>query len=173
MAGTRCVRRLFNRFSCLSSHFFPLPILTPRHTPSTLAHKKPQSDFDGHAKRSSFNIQAYANVYGTKCAGIMNLPHAAPNEFFAEGFWGNKCILAADAAYLDLGGGCVADATIHNRFIMGNNTIYTPNAAPTISCGKTYSFAEWEKLGLDKGSSAATLPTAAQIVAWARETLNM
>ena len=112
-------------------------------------------------------------MYGTKCTGIMNLPHVAPNDFFAEGYWGNKCILAADAGYLDLGSGCVADGTIQNRIILGNNTIYTPSAAPTISCGKSFTFAEWATLGLDKGTTVATLPTADAIIGWAKDTLGM
>ncbi len=131
-----------------------------------------KSDFDGHAKRSMNNVHAYSNVYGAKCVGIMNLPHAAPNDFFAEAYSGNKCILAADAGYLDMGS-CTPDATLANRMILGNNTIYTPNAAPTVSCGKTYSFKDWVALGLDVGTTAATLPDAATIIGWARETLGM
>jgi hypothetical protein len=101
----------------------------------------------------------------------MNLPHAAENDFFAEGYWNNKCVLAGDNAYLDLGSGCAADATLANRIILGNNTIYTPSASTSISCGKSYTFAEWAALGLDAGSSVQTLPTADEIISWAREIL--
>lgn len=101
----------------------------------------------------------------------MNLPHVAPNDYFAEGYYNNKCVLAADAGYLELGSGCVADATLANRIILGNNTIYTPSASASISCGKSYTFAEWAALGLDVGSSVQTLPTADEIIGWAREIL--
>ena len=55
-------------------------------------------------------------MYGTKCVGISNLPHAAPNDFFAEAYNGNKCILASDAAYLEMGS-CTPDATLANRIV--------------------------------------------------------
>jgi hypothetical protein len=132
-----------------------------------------RSDFDGHAKRSFNNIHAYSSVYGTKCTGISNLPHAAPNDFFAEGYWNNKCVLASDAGYLELGGDCVPDATLANRIIIGNNSVFTPNASASISCGKTYTFAEWAALGLDAGSTVSTLPPAATIIGWARATLGL
>lgn len=98
----------------------------------------------------------------------MNLPHVSENDFFAEEYSGNKCVLAGDDAYLDLGSGCVADATLANRMILGNNTVYTPSAAASISCGKTYTFAEWAATGLDPGSSVQPLPTAEEIIGWAR-----
>ena len=132
-----------------------------------------KSDFDGHSKRSFNNIHAYSNVYGSKCAGIMNLPHVSVNDFFAEGYRGNKCVLAEDAGYLDLGGGCTPDATLANRILLGNNSIYSPTGAVTVSCGKSYSFAEWAALGLDVGSSVHTLPDAPTIIGWARATLGM
>ncbi len=142
---------------------------------SSLAFASPvaQSDFDGHAKRSFNNIHAYANVYGPKCTGISNLPHAAENDFFAEAYSGNKCILSGDDGYLNLGGGCVPDATLANRIIIGNNTIYTPNASTSVSCGKSYTFPEWVALGLDKGTTVQSLPTADQIITWAKDTLGM
>lgn len=103
----------------------------------------------------------------------MNLPHAAENDFFAEAYSGNKCILAADAPYLELGSGCVADATLANRILLGKNEIYTPSASASISCGKSFTFAEWMALGLDAGSTIAALPTSDTIIGWARETLGM
>ena len=133
-----------------------------------------KSDFDGHSKRSYNNIHAYSNVYGSKCVGIMNLPHASPNNFFAEGYWQNKCILAdAGDGYLDLGSPCSVDSTLANRMILGNNTIYAPNSSVTVSCGKSYTFAEWAATGADPGTTVADLPSAATIIGWARETLGM
>ena len=133
-----------------------------------------KSDFDGHSKRSYNNIHAYSNVYGSKCVGIMNLPHASPNNFFAEGYWQNKCVLAdAGDGYLDLGSPCSVDSTLANRMILGNNTIYAPNSSVTVSCGKSYTFAEWAATGADPGTTVADLPSAATIIGWARETLGM
>ena len=133
-----------------------------------------KSDFDGHAKRSFRNIHAYSNVYGSKCVGIMNLPHASPNNFFAEGYFENRCVLAnAGDGYLDLGSPCSVDSTLANRMILGNNTVYAPNSSVSVSCGKTYSFTEWAATGADPGTTVADLPSAATIIGWARVTLGM
>jgi hypothetical protein len=113
-------------------------------------------------------------VYGTKCVGIMNLPHAAPNAYFAEGYYGNKCVLAAaGAAYLDLGSGCAADATLASKVVLGNNSLFVPNSTATVSCGKKYTFAEWAATGVDAGTTIADVPAADVIIGWARETLGL
>jgi len=102
----------------------------------------------------------------------MNLPHDAPNDFFAEAYSGNKCVLAG-TQYLDLGEGCTTDASrLVNKIILGNNTVYAPGDV-TVNCGKTYTFAQWAALGLDKGSSVLPLPTTDTIIGWARQTLQM
>ena len=44
----------------------------------------------------------------------------------------------------------------------------------TITCGKTYSLADWQAAtGLDKGSSVAEVPSIAQMMAWGRALLGM
>jgi hypothetical protein len=112
-------------------------------------------------------------VYGTKCLGISNLPHAAVNDFFAEGYWNNKCILAsAGAPYLQMGD-CATDATFPSRMIVGNNTVYAPNASATVSCGKGYTFQEWVALGLDQGTTIADMPTTADILQMFKDVLGM
>ena len=127
----------------------------------------------GHAKRSYNNVHAYSNVYGTKCLGISDLPHAAPNDFFAEGYYSNKCILAtAGAPYLNMGS-CTPDATFASRMVVGNNTIYAPNASVTVSCGKTYTFAEWAALGLDPGTTVAEVPSVDAMMQMFKDTLGV
>ena len=133
-----------------------------------------KSDFDGHAKQSYNNVLAFANVYGSKCVGIGNAPHAAPNSFFAEGFYNNTCILSgAGDTYLDIGD-CTADATLANRVLLGNNRIMSPggSAAP-INCGKTFAFADWIATGLDAGTTLANVPATADIIKMGRAVLNM
>lgn len=44
---------------------------------------------------------AFANVYGSKCVGIGNAPHAAPNNFFAEGFWSKFSLSRVQCAAAD------------------------------------------------------------------------
>ena len=117
---------------------------------------------------------AFANVYGSKCVGIGNAPHASPNSFFAEGFYNNTCILSgAGDAYLDIGD-CAADATLANRVLLGNNHIMSPggSAAP-INCGKTYAFADWIALGLDVGTTLSDVPATADIIKMGRAVLGM
>lgn len=143
----------------------------------TLAHAPAPSltlpSLQGHAKRSYNNVHAYSSVYGAKCLGIMNLPHAAPNDFFAEGYYNNKCILSsADAPYLQMGS-CTPDATFASRMVVGNNSVYAPNASVTVSCGKGYSFEEWVALGLDLGSTVADLPTVDEMVQMFKDTLGL
>lgn len=133
-----------------------------------------KSDFDGHAKRSYNNLHAYANVYGSRCVGIMNLPHAATSDFFAEAYVNNTCVLAAAGdAYLDLGSPCSPDSTFPSRMILGNNSLYVPNSTAVVNCGKSYKFQDWMGLGFDNGSTIAELPSSATIVAWARALLHM
>ena len=131
-----------------------------------------RSDFDGHAKRSFSNVHAFASVYGTKCLGISNLPHAAENDFFAEGYWDNKCILASAGAPSLQMGDCATDATFPTRMIVGNNTVYAPNASATVSCGKGYSFQEWVALGLDQGTTIADVPATADIIQMFKDVLG-
>ena len=75
---------------------------------------------------------------------------------------------------MDLGSGCAATHDLANRMLLGNNTIYLPGGlGGSVSCGKTYSFAEWIALGLDKGTTIADIPSSAVIVGWARTMLGM
>jgi hypothetical protein len=133
-----------------------------------------KSDFDGHRKQSFNNILAFANVYGSKCVGIGNAPHASPNPFFAEGFFNNTCILANTGdPYLQIGD-CVADATLANRVVLGGNKIMSPGGtAASISCGKTYSFNDWIALGLDVGTTLSDVPASADIITMARNLLSI
>ena len=132
-----------------------------------------KSDFDGHGKRSYNNIMAFANVYGSKCVAIMNLPHASPNPFFAEGFYNNTCILTnAGDAYLELGS-CTPDATLANRMLLGGNTVMVPEKKTTATCGKTYAIADWLATGLDVGTTVAEVPTTAAIIQMARTLLSI
>jgi hypothetical protein len=105
----------------------------------------------GHAKRSYNNIHAYSYVYGGMCVNIMNLPHTAPNTYFAEGYYNNKCVLSDPSGVYLSAGSCTPDATLASRFVLGNNTVYTPNADASVRCGKTYTFAQWAALGVDLG----------------------
>ena len=71
-----------------------------------------------------------------------NLPIASPNNFFAEGFFNNTCILTNEGDhYLNMGD-CTPDSTLPNRMLLGDNTVLVPNMSTSITCGKTYSFPE-------------------------------
>lgn len=90
------------------------------------------------------------------------------------GYWNNTCILTnANDAYLDLGSPCTADSTLTNRIILGHNTILVPGQQTSVSCGKTYTMAEWLALGLDVGTTVGEVPPTSDIIALARATLGM
>ena len=130
-----------------------------------------KSDFDGHGKRSYNNLMAFANVYGGRCLSISNLPHDAPNNYFAEGFWNNTCILAqAGQQYLHVGD-CVADKTLANRLILGQNKVMVPKGDTSVTCGPTYNISTWLALGLDVGTQVTEVPPTDTIMALAREKL--
>lgn len=132
-----------------------------------------KSDFDGHAKQSYNNVMAFANVYGSRCLSIMNLPHASPNAYFAEGFVNNTCILTNSGdVYLDLGS-CTSDSTLPNRMLLGNNRVMVPGSMTSVTCGKTYSFSDWMALGYDAGTTISDVPTTADIIAMGRAVLQM
>ena len=157
---------------CHTRYLFLLPLRPPPLPLFPSSGKK--SDFDGHAKVTHDSIHAYSNVYGSKCVGIMNLPHASPNSYFAEGYFNNKCVLSSSGdAYLDLGSPCAVDSTLANRMLLGNNSIFAPNATVGVSCGKSYTFAEWAATGADPGTTVADLPPATTIIAWARDMLSI
>ena len=104
----------------------------------------------------------------------MLTPYKAPDNFFAEGYWDNRCILASAGSYLSLGSGCIATPDIAMRILLGNNTIYVPGGKDAVvSCGRSYSFKHWAALGLDPGTTIAEVPQSAQIVGWARTMLGM
>lgn len=105
----------------------------------------------------------------------MNLPHAAPNDFFAEGYWNNTCILAAPAPYLNMGACDPNPATFSSTMILGNNTILVPggSASLSVSCDKDYTMDQWLALGIDEGTTAGELPSTPQIIQWARELLSI
>ena len=132
-----------------------------------------KSDFDGHAKQSYSNVLAFANVYGSRCVSIMNLPHAAPNAFFAEAFYNNTCILTSQGdVYLDLGS-CTPDATLPNRMILGGNRVFVPGSATSVTCGKSFQFADWIATGLDPGTTVGEVPPTPTIIAMARSLLSI
>eukprot|EP01043_Picozoa_sp_COSAG02_P016751 COSAG02_NODE_743_length_17764_cov_9.908916_11_plen_82_part_00 len=60
-----------------------------------------KSNFEGHNKRSSGNVHAYASVYGDSCLNGLN----QITWHYAEGYYNNICLLAkAKDTYLNLDG---------------------------------------------------------------------
>ena len=45
--------------------------------------------------------------------------------------------------------------------------------AASISCGKTYAFADWIALGLDVGTTLSDVPASADIITMARNLLSI
>lgn len=131
-----------------------------------------KSDFNGHSKRDANNIHLFANVYGAKCVGIMDLP---TKPGFYEAYHGNVCVLVAGGAYMDLGANCETTSlpAFNVGFLAGNNTVYVDGSGGSVTCGKTYPYAQWAALGLDPGTTlSTTLPTSATMITWVRQLLG-
>lgn len=60
-----------------------------------------------------------------------------------------------------------------NRILLGHNSILVPNSQTSVSCGRTYTMAEWLALGLDVGTTVGPQPPTADIIDMARRTLAM
>ena len=85
--------------------------------------------------------------------------------------WTNsRCILLAANVPYSIGY-CNPNDT-SNIPLHANNTIYTHNGTAVYQCGDAQlSLAEWQKLGLDRGTQEAVTPDVQQVVAWASEVL--
>ena len=142
------------------------------HSLTTYFHP-PQSDFDGHAKRSDNNLHVYSSVYGSRCVGIG--AQYLPVEGFQEVYVNNTCILGEgnDEVY----GIPFQDAFTHKdvtsaaefqaRFISGGNTIYIPGGA-TKGVGPFKTFQDFAASGYEVGTPSTvnpTLPSADAIIA--------
>lgn len=130
-----------------------------------------KSDFGGHSKLSYNNINAYSYVYGPRCMVLQQLPYVGQEE----GYWNNTCILRDSTdAYIDIGGDCDVHNATAFAVIMGGNKVYTPGAAPQVTCGKTtLSMTDWLALGYDKGSTVHEQISGEQICALAADLLGM
>merc|ERR1712014_201059 len=89
-----------------------------------------KSNFEGHNKRSSNNLHAFANVYGETCLNGIN----QVSEHYAEGYWNNTCILAsAKDVYLSLSQLSPSKKPTPNKdelhTYLGANIVYAPNAS--------------------------------------------
>jgi len=109
-----------------------------------------KSAFQGHGKRSSNNLHAFASVYGGVCLnGIVQV-----SEHYAEGYWNNTCILAkAQDSYLSV---TCLDADPDAQFLfLGNNKVYVPGGGANTAvnyCGKHTNASAWLAEGLDQGT---------------------
>lgn len=137
-----------------------------------------KSNFEGHNKRSTGNVHAFASVYGDHCLNGLN----QINDFYADGYANNvrpiirvtlplqnqtmthlttieqTCILAkAGDTYLGIGTQpgstpcSVANlSAIHIQ--LGGNIVYAPNASVTVTCGTPMSGDAWLAYGADTGT---------------------
>lgn len=112
-------------------------------------------------------------MYGPKCVAISNLPSIGG---FHEGYYNNTCVITAGAPYMNIGACDPANATdFASKMRVGGNAVYLDGAAGgTVSCGKTYAFADWMALGLDAGTTlTTTLPTTQTMMGWAAALLGI
>lgn len=113
-----------------------------------------KSNFEGHNKRSTGNVHAFASVYGDHCLNGLN----QIDDKYADGYRNNTCILAkAGDVYLGIGsqpGSTSCDpaqpGSIH--LLLGDNTVYAPAASVTVDCGANMNGTVWLSHGADKGT---------------------
>jgi len=144
--------------------------------------RRPQQNFDGHSKKSSFNLHIFPQVYGVKCIdeeteGLSmgtSGPYGLPPRGYAETYTNNICILPTAGAPYMVSGGSLSDPTaVQGSLVLGNNTIYAPHGDVSVTMGgDTVTFAQFQKAGFDASSSASgDMPSSKQIIAWARPLL--
>jgi len=102
-------------------------------------------------------------AYVGKGYGICNQLKGHPDQFY-----NNHVIQDRDGDY---GGGqeCVTNANA-DATVVFDNSIYTPTGLVT-ECGK--SLADWQAQGGDPGTTAATIPDDATLLALAKAALGM
>ena len=64
-------------------------------------------------------------------------------------------------------------SALRSRVILGGNRIMVPGSSTTISCGKSYTMAEWLAEGYDAGTTVSDVPPTTEIMAMARAVLRM
>merc|ERR1712194_109874 len=139
-----------------------------------------KANFDGHSKRSFFNIHVHPQVYGTKCIDEegegqdthTSGPYGLPPAGYAEEYTDNICILpSAGTPYMVAAGSLQDRKDFNTGLVLRNNTIWIPggDSASLVSVGGTQvSFADFQKSGFDPSSRVvAGAPSMDQIVAWA------
>eukprot|EP00040_Diaphanoeca_grandis_P028572 m.165768 g.165768 ORF g.165768 m.165768 type:complete len:822 (+) comp31396_c0_seq1:19-2484(+) len=129
-----------------------------------------KSNFEGHNKRTTNSLHAFASVYGDTCLnGLVQV-----SEYYADAYANNTCILSkANDSYLEASQqnanwSCTVDKNKPIDLILGDNIVYAPGAEVVVHvCREPMSGADWLKLGLDVGTTildASTL-TSKQIIA--------
>ena len=117
-----------------------------------------KNDFGGHDNDHHDNIYAFAG----KCMGDGSTQLPAHVDYFYD----NKCILNSDGDYATFSGN--DDKTAWP--IMGNNSVFTPNAKTSINGND---LADFQAGGHDLGTTVDVTPSDDQIIAWAKDMLDL
>ena len=82
----------------------------------------------------------------------------------------NRCILLGQSVPYSISycnANNVTDVPLH-----AGNTIYTPSGEAVFVCGKrNLTLAEWQGLGMDKGTTEAKTPSVETVIGWGRQVL--
>lgn len=114
-----------------------------------------KSNFEGHNKRATGNLHAFASVYGDHCLNGLN----QISDKYADGYQNNTCILSKRGdTYLGIGsqpGSVTCDPkhppSVH--LLLGGNTVYAPGGDVEVVCGGKIDGAAWLRTGLDPGTT--------------------
>ena len=127
-------------------------------------------------------MHAAPQVYGVKCIDEetegetthTSGPHGLPPAGYAESYQSNICILPAAGDPYMVSGGVLADpAGFASGMVLGNNTIYAPRGAVSVTLsGDKVTFEQFQSKGFDASSAiSGEMPSNEQIIAWGRPLL--
>ena len=143
---------------------------------------------EGHSKKQENNLYIYpgsafppAPEQGDSLSKYPTWPYcifthgtmieALPSGW-NENYINNTCVFNGTDPYRLLD--CVPDKIFQCAPLFGNNSLYTPDGAFSVSCGnQKYTFQEWQKIGQGQGSTISSLPSMNTVISWAKRLLGM
>ena len=118
-----------------------------------------KNDFNGHGNHHHHNVYGYIGKGMGICGALKG---------HADKFYNNKIIQTDSNAYASYDCSCNATDSCPD---MHDNEVFTPDGKMGNVCGQ--SVASRAASGADVGTSVAPLPADEQIIAWARELLEL
>lgn len=120
-------------------------------------------NYEGNSKIGSDNLLIYPGA-DNRATGNRRC-QTNDDQFAANGMYiGNRCVEGDGQAYS--WAGCNVHAVANTTYqVISANTHYSPNSSFSVPCGgSSLTFAEWQALGQDAGSTLGDVPSVGQLV---------